>query len=179
MGVKILPLLSLLPLLLFFAFFAVVGCVRETELDDMEIKKIETSWQEGLAPFAGYYLRTFDFKKGKVYDTLVTEEDVSAILEHTNGFTADDFNTPKQVATFTQEQAIDLFENIKLLGFFDWEEEYITDDIIDDGGSSRVTVYFADGTVKSTRIYFKYPPNYDNIRNAFEQYFGVAFYNGW
>lgn len=170
----------LLPLLLLcVVFFAMTGCTQETEFDDMEITKIETSREEGLAPFSGYYLRTFDFKKGKVLDTLVTDQNISEILEYTTAFTADDFNNPKQVATFTQEQAIELYEEIKSLGFLIWEDSYVTDDIIDDGGSARVCVYFADGTVKSTSIYFKYPPNYDKIRNAFEEHFGVNFYNGW
>lgn len=167
--------LSVSVLLFCIAVFVIVGCTPETEFDDMEITKIETSWQEGFAPFSGYYLRTFDFKKGKVYDTIVTTADISDILESTSGFKAEDFNNPKRVATFTQEQAVELYENIKFLGFLAWKDEYITDDIMD-GDGSQVSVYFSDGTVKSTKIYCQYPPNYDKILNEFKERFGVNFY---
>lgn len=169
----------LMPLLLLFtAVLFIVGCTPETEYDNLEITKIETSWQDGFAPFPGYYLRTFDFKKGNVYDTWVTDEDVSNILEYMSGVEADDFNNPKQVTTFTEEQATKLYEKIKSLGFLTWKDRYVTDDIIDDGGSECVTVYFADGTAKSTYIYFEYPPKYKEIRGAFEEYLGVNFYLG-
>lgn len=166
----------LTPLLLFcMVLFAMAGCTHETELADMEITKIETSWREGFAPFAGSYVRTFDFKKGKVYDTLVTDKDISEIPSHL-GLTAKDLNNPKQIATFTQEQAETLYEYIKSLGFFAWEEKYVTSDIVNDAGDSRVSVCFPNGTVKSTKIYCEYPPNYSEIRDAFEEYLGVNFY---
>ncbi len=169
----------LLSLLIFFGcLFAFAGCTPKTQFDDMEITKIETSWQEGFAPFPGYHLRTFDFKTGEVTDTWVTTADVSEILESMSGVSAEDFNHPKHVAAFTQEQATALYEKVKSLGFLGWKEAYETDKIIFDGGSQKVTVYFSDGTVKSTRIYFKYPPKYDEIRQAFEEYFGVNFYTG-
>lgn len=155
------------------------GSTTKNEFENKEITKIETSWVEGFAPFPGYYLRTFDFKNGEVCDTLVTDEDVLEILEHTDGFAAEDFNNPKQVATFTEEQATALYDKIKSLGFFTWKEEYATDDIICDGGSQSVGVFFADGTVKSTSIYYEYPPKYNEIRKAFEEYLGVTFYLGW
>lgn len=170
----------LLPLLLLcVVLFPMAGCTTEVEYYGMEIAKIETSRQEGLAPFAGYYWRSFDFKRGKVYDTIVTEQEVSDILEYTNGFTADDFNHPKQVAAFTREQATELYEQLESLGLFTWEEAYITDETVDDGGNTNVIVYFADGTVKRTSIYFESPPHYDEIRSAFEEHLGVSFYNGW
>ena len=167
----------LLPFLLIcIAIFSMVGCTPETEFADMEITKIETLWYEGFAPFPCDYVRTFDFKKGKVYDTWVTDKDISEILESTSGLKAKDFNNPKRIAKFTEEQAVTLYEKIKSLGFLAWEEKYITDENVFDGGGQTVSVYFPDGTMKSTWIHFKYPPNYTEIRNAFEEYLGVNFY---
>ncbi len=140
----------------------------------MEITKIETSWDLGFAPFSYYYQRTFDFKKGKVYDTLVTDEEDPEILEIVSK--AKDFNKPKQIASFTEEQAVALYEKIKSLGFFAWEDKYITDEVVTDAGSKRVSVSFPDSTVKSTIIYFDYPPNYNEICNVFMDYLGVNFY---
>ncbi|MBD5131828.1 MAG: hypothetical protein HDT28_04445 [Clostridiales bacterium] len=168
----------IMPLLLYIALSVIVGCTPKTEYDDLEIIKIETSWHEGFAPFSGEYVRTFDFKNGSVYDTLATDADISEILEHTPGLTAEDLNTPKLVSTFTEEQASKLYDKIKSLGFLAWKDKYISDDQICDGGSESVTVYFADGTEKHTRIYFKDPPKYDKIREAFEEYLGVSFYSG-
>lgn len=166
-----------LPLLLIgIALFSMAGCTSETEFEDMEITKIETLWNEGFAPFPRYFLRTFDFKKGKVYDTLVTDSDISEVLENTSELKVEDYNNPKQIATFTQKQAVTLYEKIKSLGFLDWEDEYITDDVINDAGSKRISVSFPDGTVKSTSIYFEYPPNYNKICNAFKECLGVNFY---
>lgn len=175
----------LMPILILCAAICLmVGCTPKkervtTEYDDMEITKIEAAHWEGMAPFPGHYLRTFDFKHGTVCDTRVTDRDVNEILGDMPVLTADDFNKPKQVATFTQKQAIALYEKIKSLGFLAWEDEYVTSDVICDGGNERVTVYFADGTKKSTEIYFKYPPKYEDIRKAFEDYTGMDLYYWW
>lgn len=156
-----------------------VGCTPKTEYDDKEITKIETSWHYGMDAFPCEYTRTFDFAEGVVYDTWVTDSDLSELIEYSPNLEADKFNNPKQIATFTEEQGTKLYEKIKSLGFLAWNDEYITDEIICDGGSESVTVYFADGTVKSTKIYFIDPPKYEQIRKAFEDNFGVTFYLSW
>ncbi|MDE6293121.1 MAG: hypothetical protein K2L88_00665 [Clostridiales bacterium] len=168
-------------LLLCAVMLIAVGCTPtnapiETEFDDMEISKIETAHWEGFAPFPGYYLRTFDFKHGTVSDTLVLDAYASDYINNIPREEADKFNNPKQITTFTEEQAKTLYEKIKSLGFLAWGDEYITDETICDGGSESVTVYFSDGTVKSTKIYFIDPPKYEEIRKAFEDNFGVTFY---
>lgn len=175
----------LIPILLLCAVMLIaVGCTPndappQTEFDDMEITKIETAHWEGFAPFPGYYLRTFDFKHGTISDTCVLDTYASDYINDLPREEADKFNNPKQIATFTYEQATQLYEKIKSLGFLAWADEYVTDEVICDGVRERVTVYFSDGTEKSTEIYFIDPPNYEQIHNAFEETLGVNFYCGW
>ena len=88
------------------------------------------------------------------------------------------YNTPIRVTTFSEETGRQFLEKIKMLGFYTWKDRYATTDIICDGGSECVTVYFGDGTVKSTSIYYEYPPNYDKILTAFEQELGAKLYLG-
>ena len=143
---------------------------RKTTYNSQDILKIETVWSEGFAPFPREFVRTFDFPNGTITDTCRADEEY---LDATNRV---QYNHPKKIATFTEEQGQALIDTIGALGFFDWEEEYRTDDVIFDGGTHCVNVYFADGTKKSTLIYFSDPPNYDEIREAFESAFGVAMY---
>ena len=146
---------------------------RTATYEGKEILKIETVWREGFAPFPREFVRTFDFKHGKVIDTQKADE---KYLDKDN---REEYNNPTNIATFTEEHGQKLLDKIGALGFFDWEERYATDEVVYDGGSSDVYVYFADGTEKSTHIYFLDPPNYDEIRNAFEEAFGVNFYLEW
>ena len=175
----------LIPILLLCSVMLLtVGCTpnnapAQTEFDDMEITKIETERHEGFAPFPGYYLRTFDFKHGTVSDTWVLNAYATDYISNLSREEANKFNNPKQIATFTYEQATQLYEKIKSFGFLAWEDEYVTDKLYNDAGNERVTVYFADGTVKSTYIYMETPPNYEQIRNAFEETLSVTLYLGW
>ena len=154
------------------------ACVPEkesysSEYDGKEISKIEASWSEGFAPFPCLYTRTFDFESGIVTDTWVADE------EYLYGDELEQYNNPEVIATFTAEQGKELIDKITALGFLTWEKQYITKDIIHDGGSKNVRVYFTDGVEKSTYIYFKYPANYNKICEAFENNFGVSMYLTW
>ena len=138
--------------------------------NSQEILKIETVWNEGFAPFTREFVRTFDFQHGKVIDIWKADE---TDLDKEN---RNQYNNPKEIATFTEKQGQTLIDKIGTLGFFDWEKEYKTNDEIHDAGAHRVLVYFADGTEKSTVIYFLEPPNYKEIKNAIEDAFGVTMY---
>lgn len=152
------------------------GCVPKTKYDDKTIAKIETAWSEGMGPaYLKYYSRIFDFEAGTVTDTRVADFD-NVDEEFLQNVNKDDFNNPKVEGTFNDKQAKALYNKIKSLGFLAWKDRYETNEIIYDGAPSTVNVYFTDGTVKSTYIYFKYPPHYDEIRAAFEDHFGVEFY---
>lgn len=62
------------------------------------------------------------------------------------------------------------------MGFYDWKDRYVTTEVINDGGSKNITIYFTDGTIKSTYIYFENPPEYQNIMSAFTDYLGATLY---
>ena len=162
--------------LFFVAILAIITislCACEPRVatyEGKEILKIETVWSEGFAPFPREFVRTFDFEHGKVTDTRKADE------EYLDKDNRKQYNNPKKIATFTEEQGQKFIDEIGALGFFDWEERYATDELVCDGGSSCIYVYFADGTEKSTRIYFMDPPNYDEIRTVFEEAFGVKMY---
>lgn len=169
---------------LFIAFTCLIiaiafcSCIPHTQYDDLEISKIESGWVEGMAPFPRQFVRTFDFKSGEVTDTLVA--DIDDIPEEDMEFVdTEQYNNPKPVTAFNEENAKEFINKIKSLGFYTWKDSYATNDIICDGGSEWVTVYFCDGTVKSTSIYFKDPPNYKKIMAAFEEYLGAKLYLGW
>lgn len=163
---KLLYLLFLIPLCFLF------GCIQSTVYDDLEVSKIETSWTEGMGPFPRKFVRTFDFKTGEVTDTCVTDS-ANIPEEYIH-----EYNNPELIVKFSEQNAHDFIKKVKSLGFYTWQESYKTD-LIDDGGSKTVTVYFSDGTVKSTFIYFKDPPNYDKIQKAFEDYLGAKLYFDW
>lgn len=162
-----------------FIFALLCGCVPKTEYDNKTIAKIETSSMSFmLSPsYWKYNLREIDFQSGAVVDTLVAdftnvkEEE----LEYVN---IEEYNNPKVVATFTAEQATALYNKIRALGFLAWKDKYVTSDTVYDGGSSTIKVYFTDGTVKSTYIFIKKPPQYDKICAAFKEYLGVGFHCG-
>ena len=163
--------------LFFVVIFAICACActsrgvpRKTEYDGKVILKIETLWQEGFAAFPCDYVRTFDFEHGKVTDTWKADE------EYLDASNRRQYNCPKKIATFSEEQGQALVDKIGGLGFFDWEERYITEDEIVDAGAHCVNVYFADGTKKSTLIYFLSPPNYVKISEAIEDAFGVTMF---
>jgi len=158
-------------LLIFFC-----GCAPKTEeskFATMEISKIESSWREGFAPFPRDFSRTFDFTTGKIIDTLVTDQSNLSDLSKEE---KNKYNTPTTIATFSDEQAKEFIQTVKALGFYDWEERYVTTDQICDGGSHMVTVYFSDGTVKSTYIYFEDPPEYKAIAAVFQELLGAKLY---
>ena len=159
--------------LFFIAIVSIFTCAcgaRKTVYEDTAVLKIETVWWEGFAPFPREFVRTFDFEHGKVTDIWKADE------EHLDETNRKQYNNAKKIATFTAEQGQALIDTIGALGFFDWEERYETTDEIYDAGAERVNVYFADGTEKSTLIYFLDPPNYKEIREAIEQAFGVTMY---
>lgn len=164
--------ICLLSLICLLSCVVTFGCTKQ--FDDKEILKIQTSWVEGFAPYPRSFERTFDFKTGKVYDTLATDFDANMLAPE--GTVCVNYNSPKLVTTFSEQQADEFISEIKTLGMYSWKERYVTDDVICDGGSSSVTVYFADGTEKNTYIYFKYPPKYDEIRKTFKEHLGTDMY---
>lgn len=137
---------------------------------ELIISKIETSRVEGLGPFPREFVRTFDFKTYKVTDMRVAD------FEYIDEADKKDYNTPKFITGFSQKKAQEFINSVKSLGFYSWKDSYVSNDIVDDGGSQSVTVYFSDGTKKSTYIYFMDPPNYDKIKPAFEKYLGANMY---
>lgn len=156
--------------------FSFYGCTPKTEYDDKTIAKIETTWAEGMAPFQRAFVRVFDFEKGKITDTAVVNIET---YENLSDEEKSEYNNPVLIAEFCGDQAAHFTERIMELGFYAWEDEYVTSDIICDGGSYNIAVYFTDGTVKPTCIYFKDPPDYSQIQIAFENYLGAGLYFDW
>lgn len=173
--------------------FAACGTVY----DDLEVLKIVTEWHEGMSRFGEAYTREFDFVEGSVTDTIVVKEEylqteIDYYKEYPEQFPEyyesveqfeeelyERYNNPKTVTEFTEEQGNQLLKSITKLGFYTWKDRYETNKIIMDGGSAQVKVYFTDGTVKSTYIYYKNPKNYNKIMKAFENNLGVTFYLSW
>ncbi len=157
------------------------GC-SATKYDNLEISKIESIWKEGFGPFPRDFTRTFDFNTNTVFDTLaISQEDFEEFLEY--GEIKEDekhiYNNPVNITTFDDEQEKKFVRSVKSLGLYTWKDNYITKQIINDGGSKRITIYFTDGTSKSTYMYFKYPSNYNKICGSFENLLGAGLYFEW
>ena len=155
------------------------GCIPKTEYDNKTIAKIETSSVSFMPKpsYQKYDLREIDFQSGTVVDTLVADF-TDANEEELQYANIDAYNNPKVVTTFSNVQGRALLEKIKSLGFLAWKEEYVTKDPVCDGGSNTVKVYFTDGTVKSTYIFIKKPPQYDKIYATFKNCLGIGMYCG-
>ena len=153
------------------ALFTLTACSpRGEKYNGKEVIAIETVCSEGFAPFPREFVRTFDFQRGTVSDTWKADE------EYLDKDNRKQYNNPKEIATFTEEQGQALIDEIGALGFFDWEERYVTDETVDDAAGSYVKVLFADETAKTTYIYFMDPPNYSEIKEVIESTFGVTMY---
>ena len=138
-----------------------------------EVIRIESSTSEGFGPFPRDFVRVFDFEYGLVTDECIADK--KDIPKEDKDF----YNHPKQIATFTQEQAESFLTEVSELGFYTWEERYVTDEVISDAAGSSITIYFQDGTMRKTYTKFEYPPNYKEISAAFESILGANLYYGW
>lgn len=157
------------------------GC-SATKYDNLEISKIESIWNEGFGPFQRDFTRTFDFSTNTIFDTAVVDEkEFERLLE--NGAIKEDekhlYNNPVNVTTFDDEQEKKFVRSVKSLGLYTWKDKYITKQGIRDGGSERITIYFTDGTSKSTYMYFKYPSNYNKICSSFVNLLGAGLHFEW
>lgn len=161
-----------------FIIGSLCGCTPKTEYDDKQIYKIETSWVEGMSLFRCDYVRTFDFQSNTVTDNWVADLD-SIAEEDSSLIDKERYNNPTVVVTFDDENGQALLKKLKSLGFLAWKDRYVTSDEVCDAGSEWVTVYFTDGTVKSTYIYCEDPPGYDKVQSEFKERLGVALYSRW
>lgn len=142
----------------------------QTEYGGSAIVKIETSWVYGMDAFPRSFVRTFDFGSCRITDAWVSDSEYIPVEE------AERYNTPVLVATFDAEQGQNFIEKVTSLGILNWKDRYETSEVICDGGNQTVTIYLADGAVKSTYIYFEYPQNYEKIQNTFSDILGAAMY---
>ena len=153
------------------------GC--SNKYDNLEISKIEAGWQDFLDSYVDDYLRTFDFNTNTVFDTIVVDQghlddllEIGEIKEDQKHL----YNNPVTITSFDEEQEKKFVKKVKSLGLYTWKDSYETKEIINDGGSKRITIYFTDGTSKSTYFYFKFPSNYNKVGNAFENYLGTGIF---
>ncbi len=153
---------------------SLVGCTPETEYDGKTITKIETVRTEGMDAFPCSYLRTFDFEAYTITDMRVA--DPNTVEELVPESKRDLFNNPLPVATFDGDKADGFVNKAKSLGFYTWKDRYVTTEEISDMGSETVTVYFTDGTVKSTYLYAKYPRRYEEVKSTFGEIIGADMY---
>ncbi|MCM1130629.1 MAG: hypothetical protein NC310_06465 [Roseburia sp.] len=184
--------LSVILCLCFLCFMS--SCTKKTEYDDKTIAKIETECIEGMG-FGFVYKRIFDFADGKVYDITLADETIInllkgqyvadsdyykeyASLEEYESYINSCYNTLIEIATFPEEEGKVFLKKIISLGIYTWKESYTTDEIIFDGGSENIKIFFTDGTEKRTHIYFKYPKNYERILETFKKHFNVGCWNG-
>ena len=166
---------KLIPTLLAFLVlvYGLTACASKKFDTQLKVLKIETSWSEGFEPFPRAFVRVFDFEYGLVTDECVADE--KDIPNEDKNF----YNHPKQIISFTQEQAESFLKEVSELGFYTWEERYVTDEVINDAAGSSVTIFFQDGTMRKTYIFFEYPPNYKEISAAFESILGAKLYYEW
>lgn len=161
-----------------FVSIAFIGCTpnsnkqSKSKYDDDAIIKIETVWVEGMAAFHCEYVRAFDFETGRITDMRVADN------QYVPDEFADRYNNPTLVSTFDATQWQNFISEIKALGILAWEERYETTGV-HDSGNQTVTIYFADGTEKSTYICLEKPSYYEEIQAAFIDIFGVCMYAEW
>ena len=153
------------------------GC--STKYDNLEISKIESFWTEGFGPFYRKFTRTFDFNTNTVFDTIVVDQghlddllEIGEIKEDQKHL----YNNPVTITSFDEEQEKKFVKKVKSLGLYTWKDRYVTKESIVDGGSKTITIYFTDGTSKSTYFFYKYPSNYNKVSDAFENYLGANLY---
>lgn len=181
-----------------FALFAIflVGCTPSTEFDEKTVTMIVVETTEGMTDVPYRNTRTFDFTAGTVADDCVADVETlveafrlhyEQYLEEYGEYPEDEtpesyeeklkarFNHPSTVAEFTEEQGAALLEKVISDGIYTWKDRYETNDIICDGGSETITIYFSDGTSKSTYFYFEYPKNFDTIENDFKEILKIGF----
>ncbi|MDE7161332.1 MAG: hypothetical protein K2N65_01085 [Anaeroplasmataceae bacterium] len=161
------------------------SCMQSTEYDNKDLVRIETITSEGFAFVPVHYVRTFDFEGFTITDEARTTDDALELLKKNyfgNEFLQKEYETydsyvqylekrynhPKRIKSVTEEEKEKFIAFIIQSGIYTWEEEYITDDIICDGAGFNILLYFSDGTVKKTYFYYKYPNNYNTIKNAFK-----------
>ena len=153
------------------------GC--SNKYDNLEISKIEAGWQDFLDSYVDDYLRTFDFNTNTVFDTIVVDQghlddllEIGEIKEDQKHL----YNNPVTITSFDEEQEKKFVKKVKSLGLYTWKDRYVTKESIVDGGSKTITIYFTDGTSKSTYFFYKYPSNYNKVSDAFENYLGANLY---
>lgn len=183
----ILPLLAVLGIMTLS-----VGCTPKTEYDDKEIARIETSYYGGLVWVDARYTRTFDFTTRTVTDVCALEEswldllmdsyyhDPAAFPDYENAEAYEahlrtQYNAPESVSSFSKEQGEDFLERVISLGFYTWEEVYQSEGI-DDGSWQCIRIYFTDGTMKTTLLYYRYPKHYEAVKNTFSTYLGTGMF---
>ena len=165
--------------IMFFCLLAIAamsvmsGCNKpdnRAQFEGLNISKIETVMTEGFAPFPRKFVRTFDFETGNVTDLLLADENLIPEGE------ASKYNTPVAVTSFTGDEAKQFIEYIAALGTFDWDDSYVTDDVVYDAGSAQMTILFNDGRKQSTIFRMEYPEGYSDVQSAFEKILGAEMY---
>lgn len=169
------------------------SCREKTEHDDKTIARIETILNEGMG-FGFIYKRIFDFTNSTVCDITLADEGILDILkgqynshpefyknydslEEYESYINSRYNTLIEITTFSEEEGQAFLKEIKSLGIYTWKERYDTNEVICDGGSEGIKLFFTDGTEKNTHIYFKYPKDYKKTLNTFKKYFNVSCWN--
>lgn len=92
-------------------------------------------------------------------------------LEEYDVYLHEKYNTSSEVGTMKEEDQEKFLNEIISLGIYSWQDEYKTNEVIDDGAESNFTIFFTDGTFKTTNFYYEYPKNYTQIVEAFFKYF--------
>lgn len=139
------------------------------------IVKIESIAHEGMYYFPMGHVKTFDFENLEVtQEHRISQEDYQRVIDDESfAVDIDYYNNSEFVISFTESQKADLLEAITACGIYNWDERYITSDIIMDAGGFEVVIYFDDGTVKSTYMFFSQPSNFDTVCSQFPKYIGT------
>lgn len=119
--------------------FALTGCSRKSEsYEGTEVVKITYSTVSYFGGYTKDYL--FDFNSGTASkrEYLPYSDIDNAISEY------------QQFADFTAAAATVFFDKCYMYGLFSLEEEYVTEDIICDGGGWSLTIEYVDGTTFSS-----------------------------
>lgn len=111
-------------------------------------------------------------KKNIVYDiTIAEEEALQEMIDRAEEGQAEEilqqYNNPKTVATFTEEQEEAFVSHIRKAGIYGWKDSYKTDEVIYDGAGFSLELTFSDDSVKRTDFYYKYPRNLKKIQSYF------------
>lgn len=130
-----------------------------------------------ISAFSWYYI---PIKTGKSADDILKIEVVKGggffsktseyIIDFTDNTLIGSVDGETFYSSFSEENKNSFIKTANLYGFFDWEEYYVAQ--VYDAPNVNVNIIYTDGSEQDIYFLGMVAPNYEQIRNAFNDNFG-------